>query len=150
MKLLTSENFSTHFTNIIHAGTQQHERCMDLTVDSIEKITQPGSLDFGGSEFAPAGTEAIVPKKKNDDDDYGWWGLEGGTYQIKCNEELSLNEETLAFITPHEHAQKAGMVVNTQVMSSSGELELTIGVPETGVNIKENGRVAVAFVFAIG
>ncbi|MDZ7716980.1 MAG: hypothetical protein U5J95_12275 [Balneolaceae bacterium] len=120
MKLLTSENISNHITDIIHAGTQQHERCMDLTVNNVERLTQPGALDFGGSEFEAAGTESITPQKKNAGDDYGWWKLESGTYQMICNETFSPDKDSLCFITPHEHAQKAGLVINTQILQSSG------------------------------
>lgn len=149
MELLTSEDISDHITNIIHAGTQQHERCMDLTVDRVEQMTEPGSLDFGGSEFEAAGTEPISPEKKNADDDYGWWRLESGTYRVTCNEQLSTDEETLALITPHEHAREAGMMINTQVVQSSGAISLTVHVPSAGINIKENARVATAHLFEV-
>ena len=148
MKLLTSKYLSNHITNIIHAETQQHEQCIDLTVDSIKKLTRPGSLDFGGSEFEPAGMEAIQPKKRNEDDDYGWWELESGSYRVLCNEKLSMSDGMLLLIVPHKHAQKAGIIINTQTVQSSGTISLTVQVPEAGVNIKENARVATAFIFA--
>lgn len=149
MELLTSKEISDHVTSIIHTGTQLHEYCIDLTVNALENPVQPGSLDFGGSEFAPAKTERIQPQKRTAEDDYGWWSLESGSCKIIFNEQLSLDERTLAFITPHNHAQEAGISGNTQIIRTSGEINMTINVPNTGVNIKENARLATAYLFRI-
>jgi len=106
MILLQSDELGNHLQSIIHRDTQQHQSHFDLTVDKIHRFTKAGSLDFGGSEFEPAGKELVDPQK-NDGDDYGWWHLTGGTYQATMNEQIKETEDTTALLAPHEHARKA-------------------------------------------
>lgn len=147
MQLLTSAELSDHLQNIVHEDTQLHETRIDLTVDEVSKLKQAGSLDFGGSEFEPAKADIIKPRKKNEDDDYGWWNLEAGSYKARFNEELSLNEKMLALMNLHYHARQAGIVANTQLIGYSGSLEMLFNVPEVGCNIKENARFATLYLF---
>lgn len=142
MQLLRSDKLKDHVQNIIHDDTQLHETRIDLTVDKVSKLNQAGSLDFGGSEFEPAVTDIIKPRKKNDDDDYGWWNLEAGSYKAQFNEELSLNEKMLAIMNLHYHARQAGIRANSQLIEYSGSLGMVFDVPEVGCNIKENARFA--------
>lgn len=145
MFLLESDELSNHAVNIIHKETQQHKLSLDLTVSEIHRFTQTGSLDFGGSEFKPAGTERVTAKKKNSDDDYSWWSLDEGTYLAVFNERLQYLEDTISFITPHTHTCRTGIIANSKLVTSEdyeGELNMTFRTPASGCRIKENARFA--------
>jgi|AntRauTorckE6833_2_1112554.scaffolds.fasta_scaffold31678_2 hypothetical protein len=137
-------NWSASVTNIIHAGTQQHENHFDLTVAEVHKFTKAGSLDFGGSEFKAADVEKVKRKKMDQDDKYGWWKLEQGTYKIIFNEGLK-DQKYSAVISAHEHARAAGLILSTTIISpddDTGHLSTNVTVPVAGCNIKENARIA--------
>jgi len=153
MKLHTSNEILSVLGNIIHADTQKHGRRIDLTLSEVHELTGPGSLDFGGSEFREAPAEVIRPQKKQPDDDYGWWTLDGGTYIATCNESIELDENSMAVVAPHPHSLSAGLKVNTAVLDSdaashSKSITLLIEVPEIGCNIKENARFATLFLIS--
>lgn len=151
MILLQSDELTDHLDSIIHQDTQQHDNHFDLTVDQIHQFTEGGSLDFGGSEFQPAEKRILDPQKDNKDDDYGWWHLRKGTYQATMNETIREFEDTIALLTPHPHARQAGIVANTNILSSAEEgqsVTMNFRVPEAGCNIKENARFAVLYLLA--
>ncbi|NBC64379.1 MAG: dCTP deaminase, partial [Bacteroidetes bacterium] len=86
MNLLPSDNILNLTENIIHKDIQLHEQHLDFTVAEVHRLTGAGSLDFGGSEFTPAKSEIIDPKKRNPNDSYGWWDLKIDTYKAVFNE----------------------------------------------------------------
>jgi deoxycytidine triphosphate deaminase len=149
MNLYTSDQLVKYVQNITHQDTQLHEHSIDLSVDSIYRFTRAGSLDFGGSEFKPADTKIIEPQKVNSDDDYGWWKLKSGHYKAVFNEQISLNEDMFAIITPHDHARQAGLSANTALITQDTPSFLTFSIPEGGCDIKENARLAAAFIISI-
>jgi len=152
MRLLTSDDSINHIQSLIYEKTQRHANHFDLTVKSIAQYQQAGQLDFGGSEFKPASTETIEPVKKNQDDDYGWWNLDRETYHATFNEQLDIdNSIAFALITGHSHAQKAGIITDTRIITPDSELQeltFTFQVPEAGVKIKENARIARLHLFS--
>jgi len=151
MILLQSGEITDHLDSIIHQETQEHDNHFDLTVDQIHQFTEGGSLDFGGSEFKAAEKRTLQPQKENGDDDYGWWHLRKGTYQATMNETIKEVEDTIAFLTPHPHAQQAGIIANTNILSSNEEgkpVTMNFRVPEAGCNIKENARIAALYLLA--
>ena len=145
MKFLESQEILERTKDIIHEGTQLHDRHIDLTVSEIHRLEDAGSLDFGGSEFTPVGSEIIHPEKKNPNDDYGWWDLKIDTYKAVLNESVDLNEDVTAIITPHINAAKAGLDCNTRFITSEDDLNpmvLHFHVPVAGCKIKQNARIA--------
>lgn len=146
MELLDSTNVSELIHDLVHQDTQQHRTHIDLTAQSIHRLSGAGQLDFGGSEFSPALTEPVSPGKKNPDDDYGWWQLSMGTYMVSFNETIGVTQEQLGLIVPHNHLHQTGIVAGPHLISSDlmaqSELRYPIQVPENGVHIKENARVA--------
>lgn len=151
MILLQADELMDHLDSIIHQDTQQHEDHFDLTVNKIHKLTEAGSLDFGGSEFQPSDKRLLNPRKKDEDDDYGWWHLRKGIYQATMNEQIKNFEDTIAFLAPHSHTQQAGIITSTQILSENAEKEpvtMNFQVHEAGCNIKENARFAVLYLLA--
>lgn len=143
--VLESEDLITHLQGIVHRDTQEHDYHFDLTVGDVEAFNGTGALDFGGSEFRPAGTHKLDPEKQDPEDDYGWWELEGGTYRAIFNEALARPREALVFITPHSHLRQAGIVAETLIYvpgEDTGRPYMNFRVPSGGCRIKENARFA--------
>lgn len=145
MTFLPLENWFENINNIVYADTQQHKHHIDLTVNEIHKITGAGALDFGGSEFKPATTEKLKPRKQKTDDDYGWWKLTQGPYKIIFNESLTDLGDEVVLISPHPHLRDSGVVADTYLIGAdekSGSFSINITVSEAGCDIKENARIA--------
>lgn len=145
MNLLSSDDILDLTNNIIHEDTQLHPQHLDLTVAEVHRLTEAGSLDFGGSEFTSAGSEPMEAQKRNANDSYGWWDLKIDTYKAVFNESVEVPENTFAVITPHSHAEKAGIIINTLFISPEDDLEdlnMYFHVPVAGCKIKENARIA--------
>lgn len=145
MKLLPSDKILDLTGNIIHEDTQLHEQHLDLTVAEVHRLTGAGSLDFGGSEFTPADSEPMESKKKNPNDSYGWWDLKIDTYKAVFNESVEVPQNMIAVITPHIHAEKSGIMINTLFISAEDDLtdlNMYFHVPVAGCKIKENARIA--------
>jgi hypothetical protein len=79
----------------IHEGKQFSEsrNAFYLTVKRIGKLHSGGSLDFGGSQYSEAVIEWMEPEKKAEDDKYGWWQLNEGSYWVEYNERIDLPEK---------------------------------------------------------
>ena len=150
MTLLKEDHLANHITSLIHRDTQQQKIRMDLTAGEIHKFTGPGALDFGGSEFEPAGRQLITPGKKNEEDDYGWWNLPEGSYRVTMNEKMDAAHPNaiIGILVPHDHALQAGLISNSLLLSAEGEqqsISVNVHVPEAGCNIKENARIAALY-----
>lgn len=150
MNILQSDELTDHLESIIHKETQQHDNHFDLSVAEIYQFTEAGSLDFGGSEFQPAQKRLVEPQKEDKNDDYGWWHLRRGSYLAIMNEEIKDFRGKIALLAPHSHAQKTGIIANTNILSARNEQKLTMNfrVPEAGCNIKENARFAVLYLLS--
>lgn len=143
MPVLDAETASTYVDRLIHLDTQRADPGLDLTVDAIFRVTGAGRLDFGGSEFAPADREKLSPRLAHPDDDYGWWKLERGTYVIRYNEALSLDEGQRAQVFPHQRLMRAGATHAAFVVDGAQDpVEVLLTVGEAGCHVKENSRVS--------
>ena len=78
--------------NYVHAGKQfpEHNLCAVITVRRIGEFSDPGSLDFGGSEYSEAEVQWRAPVKRKRDDKFGWWHLTAGRYVVEFNESLEV------------------------------------------------------------
>lgn len=128
---------------LVHLETQRAPAGLDLTADAIYRVQGAGSLDFGGSEFEPAERLEVTPELADPGDDYGWWELEPGTYVVRYNEGLELEEGQVARIYPLGRLLQAGashpaFVVHGEVRP----LETLLTVGEGGCGLKENCRVS--------
>jgi len=143
MPVLDAEASSAHVASLIHLDTQRAEPGIDVTVEAVFRVTGPGRLDFGGSEYQPAGREEVPPQRAHPDDEYGWWKLERGTYVIRYNEALSLDEGQHARVFPHPRLLQAGATHAAFVVdATSGPMETLLTVGDAGCHLKENSRVS--------
>lgn len=143
-----NEYISDYFENIVYDKTQNEDSYFSLTADKIYSFESKGELDFGGSEFKKSKLKKIKPVKKNEDDKYGWWFLEKGTYKVKLNEKVKkINESITLIIEPHKRLLDCGVTHNTEIINNKGTLEVILRVGKNGVNIKENARISTVKVF---
>ncbi|WP_394742398.1 dCTP deaminase/dUTPase family protein [Natronococcus roseus] len=126
--------------NLVYEPVQVHDRGIDLTVSAIYEVAAPGSLDFGGDELADADLEPVETSRRDPDDEYGWWSLEGGRYVLQHNEFLTDLEEPLLLQPNNELLARGGSHPTVQVSSHLPLLPLS--VPDGGIEIKENARVS--------
>lgn len=140
-----SDSIRDHVSNYIHEGKQFPDdgRSMLLTVGRIRRLTGPGSLDFGGSEYAPAPSEEMEAKKDSPDDKFGWWRLEPGLYRVEFNESLSNERDAVFQLQPWGSALEAGITHPARLIRGSmSPVSTIVTVGEHGTNIKENARIS--------
>ena len=138
-----TERVADRTTDILHLDTQEFAFGVDLTVAEVHRLTGPGSLDFGGSEFAAAPTEPVEPVKRDPGDDYGWWTLDGGTYRVVYNEGVDLDEDEFGLVLPHPRMLQAGAHhPSFSVFGEVDEIATLLSVGSAGCNIKENSRIS--------
>ncbi|MFW6134901.1 MAG: dCTP deaminase [Elusimicrobiota bacterium] len=141
MKFLPGQETKNYLEDIVYEKKQVHKHCVDLTVKKVYQVTGESSMDFGGSEFEPAEKKILKPKKKNDQDKYGWWNLKPGYYMFKYNELLTLAPGQKAIVQIHPNLLKSGGFHPTIIKENSGELNIPVIVNKK-TNIKENARVS--------
>ena len=90
MELLSGKDAAEHVAGILHPKYQVHGSSVHLTVRKIYAIDSAGKLDFGGSEYAPAGRVEVAPHPLRAEDKYLWWDLDRQSYFVVCNETLRL------------------------------------------------------------
>jgi len=129
--------------DLVYEPTQTDSRGLDLTVDSIFQITEPGRVDFGGGELDPAETDPVATEKRDPEDDYGWWNLSEGVYLIAYNETLSLSDDMTLVMQTRDAVRARGAFHPTLHLGATESLDhvpLTVG--PGGIKIKENARLS--------
>lgn len=148
MKQWTGERITEVVDGLVHAETQVGERAVVLTADTVERITSMPAFDFGGSEYAEAGTDVVEPVKRDDGDDYGWWELDEGAYVVRLNESVRLPEDLTGVLQGWWRLTANGVQQPTQVLHGDHpSLHQLIRIPATGARIKENARISELRVF---
>jgi len=143
MATLDTDALRSNVNGLVHFDTQRAATGLDLTVDAIYQLTGAGQLDFGGSEFEPAGREPLAPQRAHPDDTYGWWNLEAGMYIIRYNEALHFDAGQRAEVFPLDRLLQAGASHSAfTVHGTQDPLETLLMVGAHGVRLKENCRVS--------
>lgn len=140
--LMKGEELLPKLDGIVHEETQVGNRGVDLTANKIFEPKSRGELDFGGGERKDADLEKIDPVKRSGEDDYGWWELDEGLYQVELNEKIRANEENGGLVVPPERTWRNGAF--HPALPAAGPLEGTLPLivgPE-GLSIKENARIS--------
>jgi hypothetical protein len=123
--------------NTVHEETQDTEEGFDLTVAEVYVTEEAGSVDFGGGELEGATVSPVETKKRNEDDDYGWWNLTAGTYLIEHNESLNVDEPVT--VRTRTAVLDRGGSHPTVRLKELPRLPFTVG---DGLCVKENARVS--------
>jgi deoxycytidine triphosphate deaminase len=150
MYLLPGKDAASHIEGILHPKYQVHGFSVHLTVKKIYAVDPAGKLDFGGSEYAPAGRVEIQPHALRPEDSYRWWELDKDSYFVECNESISLASDQLALIEPEDRLLRAGAWhAPLSVRGRVGPVELLLTVGVLQLRVKENARIARVRLFRI-
>lgn len=142
MTVLSTDEVADQLDGLVHLDTQRAPSGVDLTVAAVFRLTGHGQLDFGGGEFQAAPREPITPVLDDPEDDYGWWTLEAGTYMIRYNESVALDDGQTAELTPLERTLHAGAHhAAFRLDEGRDPLEALLVVGRMGCRLKENCRV---------
>lgn len=145
MKYLSGKEITKLLDNIIYEKKQVCKDSFYLTVNKVYEFNSTGELDFGGSEFKKCDLKEISPKKRNPEDDYGWWELDQGHYFIEFNEKLKMDkiEDERIYISPLGRLMLAGGD-HTKTLHEKRKpvIDTILRVAESSLNIKENARVS--------
>ncbi|MCP4653080.1 MAG: deoxyuridine 5'-triphosphate nucleotidohydrolase [Candidatus Omnitrophica bacterium] len=117
----------------------------DLTAGEISEFTSSGAVDFSNNERVLPETEKIIPKKKTETDEYGWWQLDRGIYKVKTNETVNMPNNLVAIAFTRTSLLRMGAFTQHGVWDAGfrgkSEFVLVVENPK-GVQIKENARIA--------
>lgn len=136
-------DLTTFVENLVYEPTQTDSPGVDLTVDSISRITDPGRVDFGGGELDAARTELVETETRDPEDDYSWWTLTEGVYLVAYNETLVAPDDVQFVLQTRQAVRTRGAFHPTVHLSgdqSLGPIPLTVG--DGGIKIKENARLS--------
>lgn len=135
------EELAGHVEGIVHEPTQIHDRGVDLTVQEVYTVEEPGRVDFGGGELEPA---EYAPHEKvwrdPDADEYQWWDLSAGTYLVEYNETIADTMRGLVHLQTRDELRHRGAYHPTMRVHDIGKVPLTVS--EGGVFVKENARIS--------
>ncbi len=131
---------SEHVENLVYEPAQVHDHGVDLTVSAVYDVVAPGRLDFGGDELEDADLEPHPTTRRNPDDEYEWWDLEGGQYVIQHNEFVTDVAEPLFLQPRHELLARGGSHPSMRVFDHLPLVPLTVA--DGGLRLKENARVS--------
>ena len=123
---------------IVHEETQKTDEGFDLTVSNIYVVEGAGRVDFGGGELEDAEFAPVETEKRNEDDDYGWWNLDAGTYAVEHNETLNFDEPVT--VRTRTALLERGAFHPTVNVTRLPRIPLVVG--GDGLRIKENARVS--------
>ena len=143
MELLPGRETVRRVSRLINAKYQVHRYSVHLTVRNIYALDPVGQVDFGGSEYAPAGKAAMGTVRRSAEDRYEWWDLSRGRYQVEFNESLELAEDELGILEPEERLLRAGgSHVTTSLRGHIETLEVPLVVETLRMQIKKNARIS--------
>lgn len=143
MDLLETDITRERVDDIVHLDTQLAPNGLDLTVGAVFELQGDGQLDFGGGEYKPANREKLAPELRDEDDDYGWWELDEGSYVIRYNETVQPKGDEIGRVRPLDRLLQAGALhADFDLEGDRENLETLLWVGTGGVNLKENFRAS--------
>jgi hypothetical protein len=131
--------YATHIDGLVHEPTQTDGDGVDLTVAEVYETTDPGAVDFGGDELAPAATVAHESAARDPDDEYEWWSLDSGTYLLEYNESVA-GADLRFTVQTREAVLERGAFHPTLHVTALPRVPLSVGA--AGLRLKENARVS--------
>jgi deoxycytidine triphosphate deaminase len=137
--------------NLVSEKHQVHAYAVELTARHISNLNPTGEVDFGGSEFVPATPSPLPTHHKHSQDQYEWWTLVHGAYQVEFNEALELEPDEIALLEPHERLLRAGATHPAQFLRGRTDpVTILLSVACARVQIKQNARISTLRVFRLG
>ena len=143
MQPLSGKEISARVSGMVSPKHQVHGYAVDLTVRRVSVVDPTGRVDFGGSEYVPAGRIEVAAVRRNPDDKYLWWELSRGAYFLEFNESLDLAADEMGVIEPDDRLLRAGAShAALYVRGKQAPVEMLLEVNVTRLMIKQNARVS--------
>lgn len=137
-------------TGMVSPKHQVHGYAVDLTAKKIYVVDPTGRVDFGGSEYIPAGRIEVAALRRNPEDKYLWWELSRGAYFIEYNESLELGADEMAVLEPDDRLLRAGAShAALYLRGKQAPLEMLMEVNVTRLLVKQNARLSRVRAFRI-
>lgn len=150
MELLTGKEILARIQGVLNPKFQVHGTAIDLTVKTIYAVDPVGMVDFGGSEYKPAGRVTIASLRYNREDKYEWWDLSRGCYIVEFNESMQLADDEVGMLEPEERLLRAGASHPSHfVRGRVSPIETLLDVNTLRIQIKQNARISRIRVFKI-
>src|SRR5574337_682413 len=150
MELLAGKQAAERVKGMINAKYQVHGYSVHLTVRSVYSVDPVGQLDFGGSEYAPAGKLAIAPLRRQPEDSHQWWDLGRGCYFLEFNETLELAEDEIAVLEPDDRLLRAGAAhASVFLRGRAAPIQALLNNQTLRLQIKQNARTSRLRVFRL-
>jgi|APHM01.1.fsa_nt_gi Deoxycytidine deaminase len=137
---MTGVDLTAYVEDIVHQPTQTEGQGLDLTVDRVYEVTEPGRVDFGGGELEPAETDPHPSERRTAEDDYEWWHLDAGQYLVAYNETLAPPEDVALVVQARDELLVRGAFHPTLRVGSLERVPLSVG--GAGLKLKENARIS--------
>jgi len=151
MEPVTGKEIATRVSGMINPKHQVHGYTVDLTVKNISSVDPIGRVDFGGSEYSPAGKLPIIAQRRNLEDKYLWWDLGRGSYFVEFNETVELAPDEFGYVEPDDRLIRAGAThAPLYLRGRVAPIETLLSVDAVRLQIKHNARIARLRVFRAG
>jgi deoxycytidine triphosphate deaminase len=148
MDPLTGKEASARVQGLISPKYQVHAYAVDLTLRRVYALDPLAQVDFGGSEYRPAGKLPIAALRHNPEDKYEWWDLDRGSYMVEFNEKLDLAENEMGVVEPEDRLLRGGAWhVPVHVRGKVDPVETILAVGALRIKIKQNARISRLRVF---
>ena len=143
MELVSGKEIAARISGLISAKHQVHAYTVDVTVKTIHSVDPTGRVDFGGSEYIPAGKMPIAPQRHNLEDKYMWWDLGRGSYFVEFNESVDLTPEEFGYLEADDRLIRTGVTLAPLYLRGRiAALESLLTVDVVRLQIKQNARIA--------
>ncbi|MGH9859023.1 MAG: hypothetical protein ACRD5F_03245 [Candidatus Acidiferrales bacterium] len=143
MELVTGKEIATRVSGLISAKHQVHAYTVDVTVKTIHSVDPTGRVDFGGSEYTPAGKMPIAAQRYNLEDKYLWWDLGRGSYFVEFNEAVDLTPEEFGYLEADDRLIRAGATLAPLYLRGRAvPLETLLTLETVRLQVKQNARIA--------
>ncbi len=132
--------FDNWLEGTVHRESQVDALGVHLTVAQVLATHKTGRIDFGGSEFKASPTHDKELVIHTPGDKYAWWRLEEGVYIVRFNERVRDGAPPV-LLTANSRLLDCGCSLTAKICGP-GELRSTLIVPEVGLQLKQNARIA--------
>ncbi len=133
-ELIEEKDLITNYTDLDRQITPNG---FDLTVKSVEKIVEKGSIDFTNEE-------RVIPETKELETKDGWWDLGKGVYKITMNEIVDIPNNIVGYAYTRSSLLRMGCHIQNGFWEAgyNGETKCLLVVENPkGMRLKKGGRV---------
>lgn len=150
MQPIAGKDIAARVSGMISPKHQVHGYTVGLTVKNIYSLDPTGRVDFGGSEYAPAGKMSITAQRGKLEDKYLWWDLGRGSYFVEFNETVELAADEFGYVEADDRLIRAGAThAPFFLRGRMAPVETLITVAALRTQMKQNARISRIRIFRV-